>query len=497
MNRKIIKSSAIKNFKRDYFKIILVIFIVGIIINSGYHFTTIITDNSINRINKSNYEIVNEFVDTISNKISIGGHDNGVIGTLFNNITKSNSIVIGFLNAINLYLLNNKINIIYISLIGLIIMMLIKIFIQDVFQIGYKRFFLEQRRYHVNIKKILFPFQVKKNFHLGIIIFLKNIYQFLWSLTIIFGPIKHYEYFLIPYILAENPSIKRKQAFMLSKKLMYGYKFELFKLDLSFMGWYILNIFTFGLLDIFFLRGYRECAYVEVYMKLRFDKIKELSNIDLLNDEYLDISNVSNNEYPMDKYSLKVKKFQLSVKRDYNVKYSIRNYILMFFTFSIFGWLWEVIYHIVSEGQFVNRGTMFGPWLPIYGVGGLLILIILKPLRKRPILFFISAMLLAGIIEYATGWYLEIYKNAKWWDYTGYFLNIQGRVCLEGLIVFGLGGSAVTYFIGPTLNELYDKIKPKIAIVICLVLIALYAVDFVYSYNHPNVGVGITEYKNI
>ena len=168
MNRKIIKSSALKNFKRDYFKIILVIFIVGIIINSGYHFTTIITDNPINRINKSNYEIVNELVDTLSNKISIGGHDNGVIGTLFNNITKSNSIIIGFLNAINLYLLNNKINIVYISLIGLLIMMFIKIFIQDVFQIGYKRFFLEQRRYHVNIKKILFPFQVKKNFHLGI-----------------------------------------------------------------------------------------------------------------------------------------------------------------------------------------------------------------------------------------------------------------------------------------------------------------------------------------
>lgn len=492
MNRRIIKSNALKNLKKDYLKIILVIFIVGIIVNSGYHFTTVISKNPISDISKSNYQIVNDLVHNFSSKLSIGGYKSGILGTLFNNITESNSIIIGFLNSINIYLLNNKINIIYISLIGLIIMLFIKIFIQDVFRIGYKRFFLEQRRYHVLIKRILFPFKNKNNLHIGLIILLKNIYQILWSFTIVFAPIKHYEYFMIPYVLAENPNIKRKQAFILSKELMNGYKFELFKLDLSLIGFNILNIFTFGLFSLLFLRGYKECIYAEVYIKIRRKKINNLSYKELLNDKYLDIQYRLDDEYP---YYDNIEK-HLKIKKDYHVKYTVRNYILMFFTFSIFGWIWEVIYHIISTGEFVNRGTMFGPWLPIYGTGGLLILIILKPLRDKPILFFIFTMLLAGIIEYTTGWYLETFKSAKWWDYTGYFLNIQGRVCLEGLLVFGLGGAAITYFIGPLLNELFDKIKPKIAIIICIILITLYGIDYIYSFSHPNKGVGITEFRN-
>lgn len=516
MDRVFLKKEAFRVLKRNYFRIVLVVFIVGIIINGGYQFTTIVSrqnnkiDNPIfdngykitksiaeNNIrnSKTNYEIVNDFVDNLSNRISVGGYSNGVLGTLFNNITESNSIVFGSLNAINLYLFNKRINIIYLSLIGVLIIMLLKIFVFDVFRVGCKRFFLEQRRYDTSIKKILFPFYVRKNVHIGLIILFKNIYQFLWLFTIVWFPIKYYEYFMIPYVLAENPNISKKDAFKLSRELMNGYKWEMFKLDLSFIGWNILNILSFQLLDIFFLQGYKECVYAESYMKIRKEKINLISNKELLNDLYLDIDNVVDYEYPMDKYSIPVRTFSLKIKKDYNAKYSVTNYILMFFIFSIIGWIWEVLFHIVSEGRFVNRGTMFGPWLPIYGVGGLLILICLKLLRKKPVLIFFGSMILAGTVEYITAWYLWIFNGAKWWDYTGYFLNIQGRVCLEGLLVFGLGGAAVTYFIGPSLNELLNKIKPKIATIICTILLILYGIDFVYSLNNPNKGSGITEYE--
>lgn len=487
MDIKKIKVDALKNLKRNYFKIILTVFIIGIILNFGYRFTTVMSGVSSINGTKTNYEIMNDLVNTLSNRISTGGYNNGVIGSLFNSVTQSNSIVIGFLNAINIYLFNKKIDIIYVSLVGVLIIILLKIFIQDVFRIGYKRFFLEERRYNISVKKILFPFKVRKNIHIGFVIFKKNIYQFLWSLTFVFGFIKHYEYSMIPYILAENPNIKTKDVFKLSKQISNGYKFKMFKIDLSFMGWNLLNILTLGFLDIFFLLAYKECVYAEVYMKLRI-------NNNLLNDKYLDIEDIQNTEYPMDKYSIPTHEIHLLTK-DYKVKYSIKNYILMFFTFSVIGWLWEVLFHIINEGRFVNRGVMLGPWLPIYGFGGLFILIILKPLRHKPVLFFISAMILAGIMEYTTGWYLETFMGSKWWDYTGYFLNIHGRVCLEGLLVFGFGGAAVTYFLGPILNQLYDKIKPKISIIICIILVLLYSIDFVYSYFNPNKGEGITEYE--
>ncbi|MBQ2639473.1 MAG: putative ABC transporter permease [Bacilli bacterium] len=166
---------------------------------------------------------------------------------------------------------------------------------------------------------------------------------------------------------------------------------------------------------------------------------------------------------------------------------------MFFFTFAFIGWFWEVLLHLITDGTFVNRGTMFGPWLPIYGFGGLLILLVLKPIKDKPILFFISTMILAGILEYSTAWYLETFKGMKWWDYTGYFLNIDGRICLEGLLIFAFGGSGVIYFVGPQLNELYLKIAPKVRIITCSILVFFFGTDAIYSSVHPNTGNGVTK----
>ena len=169
------------------------------------------------------------------------------------------------------------------------------------------------------------------------------------------------------------------------------------------------------------------------------------------------------------------------------------SYILFFFTFAFVGWIWEVFLHLINDGVFVNRGTMFGPWLPIYGTGGLLILILLKPVREKPLLLFILAFILCGIVEYSTAWYLETFKHLKYWDYTGYFLNLHGRTCLEVLIVFGLGGCAFTYLFAPLLNNIYvKKVTPLAKKVLCIVLLIFFSIDLVYSKYHPNTGEGIS-----
>ena len=102
------------------------------------------------------------------------------------------------------------------------------------------------------------------------------------------------------------------------------------------------------------------------------------------------------------------------------------------------------------------------------------------------------AFILCGIVEYFTGWYLEVFKHMKWWDYSGYIFNIDGRVCLEGLIIFGLGGCAFTYCLAPLIDNLYKNINPNLKSMICLILILLFAVDMVYSHFNPNCGDGIT-----
>ena len=102
---------------------------------------------------------------------------------------------------------------------------------------------------------------------------------------------------------------------------------------------------------------------------------------------------------------------------------------------------------------------MHGPWLPIYGCGGMLIILLLKPFREKPGQLFLGTVVVCGGVEYFTSWILEKLFDAKWWDYTGYFLNVNGRICFEGLLVFGMAGLAFTYIISPMLDDIYKKVK--------------------------------------
>lgn len=173
-------------------------------------------------------------------------------------------------------------------------------------------------------------------------------------------------------------------------------------------------------------------------------------------------------------------------------KYSITSLILLFFFFSFAGWLWEVAFHLVEDRMFINRGVLFGPWLPIYGTGGVLILLLLKRFFDRPLLLFFLIMGLCGIVEYVTGWWLETFMHTKWWDYSEYTFQIQGRVCLIGLLVFGLGGLAFVYGVAPKLDRTIQKIGRHTREITCMILVAVFVMDLVYSLRNPNQGFGIS-----
>ncbi|MBQ6468893.1 MAG: DUF975 family protein [Lachnospiraceae bacterium] len=174
--------------------------------------------------------------------------------------------------------------------------------------------------------------------------------------------------------------------------------------------------------------------------------------------------------------------------------YSIWAVILSFFVFSLVGWLWEVSLHIITDGVFVNRGVMHGPWLPIYGGGVVMIMLLLARWRRNPPVEALTIVVLCGFVEYFTSYFLEITKGMRWWDYTGYFLNLNGRICGEGLLVFALGGMAAVYLLLPILDNLWSRLNHKVLAVVSLVLVAAFMADMVYSHFVPNVGEGITDY---
>ncbi len=379
----------------------------------------------------------------------------------------------------------------------------------------------------------------------------------LWWLTIIGGAIKTFSYYLCGFILAENPTMKGGDAIALSRKMMNGHKWECFLMELSFVPWHLLSLATFGLSSLFYSSAYLSAARCEFYAAVRaqvkaegeaqalrdtylFEKAGEKT----LRRAYNDLGRPAE-KLPARVYGNKVTRFfgeclgvtlfvnpqdvarEKIQDREYRLrymrrceqglsypirlspllqyehkdhepalftrKYPVTTLVLLFFLFSIIGWCWEVVLHLLSEGTFVNRGVLHGPWLPIYGTGGVLVLLMLYKLRDKPWLEFWATVVVCGVVEYFTAYYLETVYDRRWWDYAGYFLNLHGRICAEGLLVFGLGGMAVVYGVAPLFDNLLHKVRRSVLIGLCAALIALFCVDQAYSHFHPNEGEGITD----
>ena len=188
-----------------------------------------------------------------------------------------------------------------------------------------------------------------------------------------------------------------------------------------------------------------------------------------------------------------------NIQKKMGVLSAERNYkpvhlLLMFFIFSVVGWVWEVILGYMTGGMIVNRGVLHSPLLPIYGKGVILILVLLKRFRKYPVAEFAGIILLSGCVEYFISWYLEmVYDGKRWWDYSDYWLNLNGRICAEGLILFGFGGMFVVYVAAPFLDNEMQKMNPRYLTILAAALVVIYAGDSVYSAKYPNTGIGITE----
>lgn len=350
-------------------------------------------------------------------------------------------------------------------------------FLLNPLNVGTKRYFLEKRKESDERKNYLFS--AFSGYYKNVV--LVKLYQFfmtaVWSLTVVMIPVKYYEYSMVDYILSENPSLSPRNVLILSKELTRGKKWQLFLLDVSFVGYNLLSFFTLGLLDLLFTNPYRELAKAGSYVYL---KERLLSEHVLFNLDY-DIANARNKQGIL-----------LRREVDYDCHYSIVDLILIFFIVSFIGWCWEVLLHLVQSGKFVNRGTLWGPYLPIYGTGGVVVLILLKGTRGRPIVSFFLSIAICLTIEYFTAWFLETYRGVKYWDYSDMPFNLDGRICLYGGLVFGAGCIAMIYIVGPFLYHILTPIKNKTKWIVAVILLAVILTDAVVSHFYPNQGAGIT-----
>lgn len=166
-------------------------------------------------------------------------------------------------------------------------------------------------------------------------------------------------------------------------------------------------------------------------------------------------------------------------------------YVLLFFLLAFAGWLWEGLIYLVLEGEWINRGAYLGPYLPIYGTGGVLLWILLHRLnQKRGVIFVLSA-LICSALEYAASAFLEWRWGLRWWDYSGWFMNLNGRICILSALLFGFGGMLLNCYIQPWYMKIYDKIPPKQRLFLAFTLVFLFVLDATYCAVNPHQGYGI------
>ena len=153
---------------------------------------------------------------------------------------------------------------------------------------------------------------------------------------------------------------------------------------------------------------------------------------------------------------------------------------LIFLIGCVTGWIYEEIFYWITEGMLRNRGILYGPWLPIYGIGALGIYA-MKPVKKHPVLLFVLCAVISGVVEYIIGYVSLRFFGMRLWDYRGLLWNLDGIICFRSVMSFAILGIVFHYLLEPKVEKLVQGIRPKIFRTLCLAVFILFVIDGILS----------------
>ena len=156
-------------------------------------------------------------------------------------------------------------------------------------------------------------------------------------------------------------------------------------------------------------------------------------------------------------------------------------YFLLFLIYSFIGWLIEVIGKLIEKHKFINRGFLIGPICPIYGHGCILMILTLSRYKDNPLTLFIYAIFICSLLEYFTSYFMEKIFKARWWDYSTKRFNLNGRICAETMIPFGILGTLVICVINPIFEYLLNLFNFETIKITAVVLFIIYIIDYTIS----------------
>ena len=163
------------------------------------------------------------------------------------------------------------------------------------------------------------------------------------------------------------------------------------------------------------------------------------------------------------------------------MQYSLTQWLLFFFLYCFLGWIWECLYVSAYEKKWINRGFLYGPLIPIYGFGAIIVFLITLPVRDSIPMIFLAGMSCSTALEYGTGIVMQKLFHARYWDYSRNRFNLNGYICPFCSFGWGLFSVAQIKILHPLFESAILEIPVAVASLISTILVALYAADTALS----------------
>lgn len=163
--------------------------------------------------------------------------------------------------------------------------------------------------------------------------------------------------------------------------------------------------------------------------------------------------------------------------------YSILEWLLLFYTYCFLGWCFESSYVSIRTGHWVNRGFMRGPFLPLYGSGAIMMLVVSRPFADNLWLTYIAGCIGATLLEFVTGAVMERLFKIRYWDYSNQRFNFKGHICLTSSIAWGFMTLLMTRVINEPIAAMIMQIPKTVQELLSIVLTAVIAWDFALSFK--------------
>ena len=160
-----------------------------------------------------------------------------------------------------------------------------------------------------------------------------------------------------------------------------------------------------------------------------------------------------------------------------------RNLFLFFMFYSVIGWIIEEISVYLTTRKVVNRGFLIGTYCPIYGISTVFMTLILSSGKDDLFGIFAKSLIICTLIEYLTSYLMEKVFKKRWWDYSQKKYNLNGRVCLDNMVLFGCAGCFMVYILNPIFYNIIGSIPSIVLSIFASILGLIFITDLIISYN--------------